>query len=182
MNSNNGGTDRPGVFDRASTFSSNALMVMACVGITLMMLHVTADVIGKYLFTTPVPATFESVEVYYMVALVYLPFAYIARGEGHIFVELFTRGLSTARRRAMDGAVGFLTLIWMCLLAWYAGEEAVTTTLDSELRETAEGFIYIWPSRWFVPLGCGVMGFAVLLRIVQDFRGAIEARGEAAGL
>lgn len=169
-------TDPPGLLDRASAISSNALMTIACVGITLMMLHVTADVAGKYLLSVPVEATYETVEIYYMVALVFLPFTYIARGEGHIFVELFTRNLSDRGRHALDGAIGILTLIWVCLLAWYAGEEAVTTTLDNELRETAEGFLLVWPSRWFVPFGCGVMAFAVLLKIAEDFGKAVGGR------
>lgn len=176
MSQNNGRIGRRRPFDRLSAASSNGLMIMACAGITLMMLHVTADVAGKYLLSIPVAATYEAVEVYYMVALVYLPFTYIARGEGHIFVELFTRNLSDRGRFALDGSVGILTLIWVCLLAWYAGEEAVTTTLDGELRETAEGFLLVWPSRWFIPLGCGVMALAVVLKIAGDFRNAIGGK------
>lgn len=156
-----------------SGFSSNGLMFLACAGVTLMMLHVTADVIGKYVFHTPVPATYETVQVYYMVALVFLPFAYVARGEGHIHVELFSRNLSPRNRSALDASVGILTLVWVCLLAWYAGEEAVTTTIDGELQETSDGFLLMWPSRWFIPFGCGAMALAVVLRIAEDLKRAV---------
>ncbi|NQV55203.1 MAG: TRAP transporter small permease [Rhodospirillales bacterium] len=160
--------------ERISALASNIAMVAACAFILLMMLHVTLDVLGKFFFTAPAPATIETVMFYYMVALVFLPFAYIARGEGHIFVELFTRKMSTRSRSFLDGIMGILTLIWVLALTWYAGEEAVTVTIAGEFQETAEGLLYIWPSRWFVPVGCGIMALAVVLRVTQDFRKAFR--------
>jgi TRAP-type C4-dicarboxylate transport system permease small subunit len=157
-----------------SALSSNGLMVIACAGVTLMMLHVTADVIGKYLFSASMPATYETVQMYYMVALVFLPFSYVARGEGHIFVELFSRNLSPRRRSAMDASVGLLTLVWVCLLGWYAGEEAVTTTIDGELQETAGGYLLVWPSRWFIPAGCAAMALAVVIKLSDDVKQAMS--------
>lgn len=147
---------------------SAAAMWTACVAITMMTLHVTADVIGKYLFRAPVPATFEAVEAYYMVALVFLPLSYIVRSEGHIVVELFTRNMPRRGQAALSVFTGILTLIWVALLAWYGGKEAVRMTADKELLQIAEGFIYVWPSRWAVPLGCGVMGIAVLAQLAAD--------------
>lgn len=156
--------------ERISAFTSNLAMVAACAFILIMMFHVTLDVLGKFLFTSPAPATLETVMFYYMVALVFLPFAYIARGEGHIFVELFTRKMSSRSCSFLDGVMGVLTLIWVVALTWYAGEEAVTVTIDGEFQETAEGILHVWPSRWFLPIGCGIMAFAVILRMTQDFR------------
>ncbi len=163
-----------GPLDWLARNSSNGLMILACVAITLMMVHVTLDVAGKHLFSEPVPATFETVEDYYMVMLVFLPFAYIARGEEHISVELFTRKMAPRPRFALDAAVGVLTLVWVGLLAWYSTEEAITTTLDGDLREIAEGYILVWPSRWFVPLGSGAMAIAVVIRIIEDAKAALR--------
>ena len=156
--------------ERLAAAASSLAMGAACIFILVMMLHVTLDVLGKYIFATPAPATIETVRLYYMVALVFLPFAYIARGEGHIFVELFTRKMADRPRAFLDGLMGMLTLLWVGALAWYAGEEAVTVTISLEFEETAAGLLYMWPSRWFVPLGSGIMALAVILRLVQDFR------------
>jgi len=127
-----------------------------------------ADVLGKWLFNHPLPGTFETVEDYYMVALVFLPFAYVARTEGHIFVELFTRRMAPRSLAALEACVGLLTLFWMVMITWYAGEEAITTTLNNDLREIPGGYLLIWPARWFVPVGCGVMILAVVGRIAND--------------
>lgn len=162
--------------ERLAAAASNVAMGAACLFILAMMFHVTLDVLGKFIFTTPAPATIETARLYYMVALVFLPFAYIARGEGHIFVELFTRKLSDRPRSFLDGLMGLLTLVWVGVLAWYSGEEAITVTIALEFEETAAGLLYIWPSRWFVPLGSGIMGLAVILRLTQDFRLAFRPR------
>jgi TRAP-type C4-dicarboxylate transport system permease small subunit len=156
--------------DRISALTSNLAMIVACAFILLMMFHVTLDVLGKYLFAVPAPATIEAVQFYYMVALVFLPFAYIARGEGHIYVELFTRRLAPRTQQFLDGVMGILTLAWVGAIAIYAGGEAITTTIDGEFQETAEGVVAVWPSRWFVPLGSGIMALAVVVKIVENFQ------------
>ena len=150
--------------------TSGLAMFAACFFILVMMIHVTMDVLGKYLFSVPAPATLEAVQFYYMVALVFLPFAYIARGEGHIYVELFTRSLPPRAQSFLDGMMGILTLAWVVAIAIYAGGEAITTTLDGEFQETAEGTVAVWPSRWFIPIGSGIMAIAVVVKIIADFR------------
>ena len=159
--------------DRVAGLTSDGLMLAACIGVIVVMIHVTAEAIGKYLFSTPMPATQETVQFYYMVGLVFLPIAYIARGEGHICVELFTQNMRGSARNWLNVFTGILTLIWVCLIAWYSGEEAITTTLDGELQETGNGFLIVWPGRWFIPLGCAAMGLGVAIQLFRDLRTAI---------
>ena len=168
------GQSPSGLLDRLAKFFSDAAMLLACLAVILMMIHVTAEAIGKYVFHVPMPATQETVQFYYMVALVFLPIAYIARGEGHICVELFTQNLKPPARARLDVFVGILTLIWVLLIAWYAGEEAVTTTLDGELQETGNGYLIVWPGRWFIPTGCAVMGMSVALQLLKDIRTVMQ--------
>jgi len=151
-------------------------MVIAGAAITLMMLQVTADVVGKYLLRQPVQATFEMVEDYYMLMLVFLPFAYVARTERHIVVELFTRNLSRRTLAALDAAVGLLTLTWVLLLAWYSCEEAITMTSEGELREISGGYLIIWPARWVEPIGCAAMALVVVNQLLKDFDAAFRHR------
>ncbi|MCC2095361.1 MAG: TRAP transporter small permease subunit, partial [Hyphomicrobiales bacterium] len=107
--------NQSGLLDRLAKFFSDLAMLAACIAVVLMMLHVTAEAIGKYVFHTPMPATQETVQFYYMVALVFLPIAYIARGEGHICVELFTQNMGPRSRTRLNIFVGILTLIWVLL-------------------------------------------------------------------
>ena len=175
-NAHHAATGQPptGPLDRLAKFFSDAAMLLACLAVVLMMIHVTAEAIGKYILHVPMPATQETVQFYYMVALVFLPIAYIARGEGHICVELFTQNLKPPARARLDVFVGILTLIWVWLIAWYAGEEAVTTTLDGELQETGNGYLIVWPGRWFIPTGCAVMSMSVALQLLKDIRTVMQ--------
>lgn len=155
---------------RLSAWASNIPMFVACVIILLMMGHVTLDVLGKKLLNRPFPATLETVQFYYMVGLVFLPFAYITRNQGHICVELFTQKMSYRSRAGLEAVVGVLTLIWVLLIAWYAGEEAILTTRDNELQETSTGYLIVWPGRWFIPVGAFLMAIAVIVQIMRDIR------------
>jgi TRAP-type C4-dicarboxylate transport system permease small subunit len=70
---------------------ASLLVWLALLAGSLMMLHVTLDVVARSLFNTPIAGTNEVVSAYYMVAAAFLPWAWIARSDGHIRVELFTR-------------------------------------------------------------------------------------------
>jgi hypothetical protein len=56
---------------------SNLLLAIGAAIITLMALHVIADVSCRYLLNQPLPGTIEIVSLYYMVAVIYLPLAYV---------------------------------------------------------------------------------------------------------
>jgi len=135
-----------------------------------MMLHVCADVFSKYLFNAPFTSTLQVVSGYYMVLISFFPLALVGREGGHIMVELFTRRLSRRATLRLDGAVGFVTLAYVLLLTWKTTEEALRRTAEGELWEIATGYLAIWPSRWFAPIGFGLLAIYVLLRIFRDLR------------
>jgi TRAP-type C4-dicarboxylate transport system permease small subunit len=66
--------------------------------------------------------------------------------------------------------MGIVTFVFMSVFAWATAQEAITRTLDGEVVQTAADHLIIWPSRWFLPVGCGVMAAYVLLRLINDFR------------
>ena len=150
----------------------NALFWLAALVTIIMMLHVVADVVGKQFFNTPIWGTLETVSGYYMVIVVFLPLAYVARTEGHIIVELFTRNLPPRKLARLDGAIGIVTLLFMGLFTWLTGLEAVTRTIQGEVWDIADGNMIIWPSRWVLPIGAAIMTAYVLIRVIKDFRQA----------
>lgn len=148
------------------------LMRLACFVGFLMMVHITVDVAGRVLFNQPLEGTIEIVSVYYMVAVAFLPLAWIAANEGHIFVELFTRKLPRRALFRLDTVVKTVTFAYMVLFAWQTGREAVRATAVGEMAETATGFLSIWPSRWLLPAGCALMALWLVARVVRDVRAA----------
>ena len=153
----------------------DALMWAGCFVGFVMMMHIAADVAGRVLFNHPLEGTIEIVSGYYMVAVAFLPLGYIAGHEGHIRVELFTRGLTERGLLRLDNVVDIVTFAYMTLFTWHTAAAAMEETIVGEVWETASGFVAIWPSRWLLPLGCALMAFYLLVRIVRNLR---EAPGE----
>jgi len=153
----------------------NLLMWLSCFVGFLMMMHVTVDVTGRVLFNHPLVGTIEIVAAYYMVAIAFLPLGYIVGHEGHIVVELFTRGLSPRGKFRLDLFVDIVTCAYISLFAWETAAEATDQTVVGEVWETATGFVAIWPSRWLLPIGCVLMALFLLVRIartlLRDSRG-----------
>jgi TRAP-type C4-dicarboxylate transport system permease small subunit len=155
---------------RALDRTVDALTWFACVLTVLMMLHVTADVIGRYVFNAPLVGTIEIVSAYYMAGLAFLPLALITRERGHIIVELFTTWMSRRGRTLLDAIVAVLSLVYVVMFTWQTVLIAIDKTGIREAREAGTGFIPIWQSRWVVPVGFGLMAVYLLIYIVRDFR------------
>lgn len=161
--------------DRWIGKAGNLSMRVACFAGFLMMVHITVDVAGRVLFNQPLEETIEIVSAYYMVAVAFLPLAWIAANEGHIIVELFTRKMPQRARLRLDTVVNTVTVAYMMLFAWQTATEAVRATAIGEMVETANGFIAIWPSRWLLPAGCALMALWLAVRVVNDIRAARRA-------
>lgn len=144
--------------------TSRGLMIASSIVITLMMVHIGADVIGKYFFNAPVHGTLEIVSLYYMVAIVYLPLAWGSHDGDQIKVELFTRRLPKAYLERHDGVGDFLLACFFGVIAWQSAIDALAKTKVAEMRETAIDLLIVWPSRWIVPLGFGVAGLFHIVR------------------
>jgi TRAP-type C4-dicarboxylate transport system permease small subunit len=134
----------------------------------LMMVHVTADVAGRTLFIHPLPGTTEIVSGWYMIAVAYLPWAYIAQQDSHIRVDLFTRGASPRFRMVLDLVVKLVTAAWVLVFGYETFIRAIQQTKADEVWEAAGFLISVWPSRWLLPVAGLSMGLYLLLRVASD--------------
>lgn len=143
---------------------------IAVIATIMMMLQVTADIIGREVFNAPITGTIEIASAYNMAALSFLPLALIARERGHILVELFTGWMKPTGRSLLDGFVGIVTVLYTGAFAWKAFEVAIEKTHLREAKEAGIGFVEIWPARWLVAIGFGLMACYVLVNMLQDFK------------
>lgn len=143
----------------------------------LMMIMVTADVIGRNLFNHPITGTVEIVSNYLMVMLAFLPLALIAKERGHIIVELFTGWMKRRARTGLDAAVAVITLAYMSAFTWKAVDIALSKTRIRDAKESGAGFIEIWPSRWVVVAGFGLMTVVVAVILVRDLIAVLRDEG-----
>ena len=148
----------------------DALTFVAGILMLLMMLHIVADVAGRTLFNHPLDGTTEIVSGYYMVAVIFFPLAYVTHYEGHITVELFTRGLPPRRLAGLEAVIGVVAFGFLVWFSWETIIAAYNSFLNNEQWETADDLVTIWPSRWFLPIGLVLMAAYLVFRIVEDAR------------
>jgi TRAP-type C4-dicarboxylate transport system permease small subunit len=157
------------------------MMWLALAAGFLMMLHTAVDVAGRTLFNHPLPGTTEIVSAYYMVAVAYLPWAWVALNNGHITVELFTRRCSPRTIFWLDVMAKVLTVVYVSLFTWQTEYMAVQQTLSGEAWEASTGYLPVWPSRWLLPIAGFFMTAYLVLRIVKDVGERVRRpAGEAA--
>lgn len=148
----------------------NLMMWLGCFFGFLMMMHVTIDVTGRVLFNHPLDGTIEIVSGYYMVAVSFLPLAWVSHNQGQIIVELFTRNWTGRKLLGLETVTNFLTFIYMSLFTWQTTLAAIEETEAGSVWETADGFMAIWPSRWMLPLAGLLMAIYFIARIFHDLR------------
>lgn len=141
------------------------LLVVSGAALLLMMLHVSADVVLRYMVGLPIPDTIETASYYYMILVVFLPLAFVERRSEHVEVELLVQVLSARLRNALYVAGRLFAVAVFGLLAYQSWLDA---QYYAELRETPMGSaLEIWPSRFALPIGFAFMVLALLLHAVK---------------
>lgn len=155
---------------RLTNYISYALAVIAALALGLMMLHVTADVIGKYFFNSPIPGTSEVVASYYMVAVVFLPLAWVEVSEGSITVELLYDLFPSVAKTCLLFVATSLSAVFYGVLAWLSWAPAVHAW---QIGEMVEGTwrVVIWPTKFILPLGLALACLTMLFRLVAIIQG-----------
>lgn len=155
---------------------SKILLLVAGVMLILMMLHVVADVIGKYFFRRPVVGTIEIVSWYYMVGVAMLPVAYVQINRGHLMVELFTMKLPPRGIAALDALVGIVASAYTGMVAWLVWFEAIRATARNRSLNLIWFDMPTWPSNWMLPVSFGLLTIVFVLQTVDDLGRVVTKR------
>ncbi len=146
----------------------NLVLWIALAAGAAMMVHVTADVTGRYFFGNPIEGTSEIVTYYYMVILSYLPWMWLARTDGHIKVDLFVRMLPEAAAFWLDVVVKAALVAYLALFAWQTWLQALRQTARGEVQQAGTLYLPVWPTRWLLPLAAGLMALWVVLHALDQ--------------
>jgi TRAP-type C4-dicarboxylate transport system permease small subunit len=163
------------ILDGITTFA----MTLAEICVFLMTIHVTLDVLSRWVIGDPLIATTEIVRFYYMVAIIYFPLAWVTRMDGHIAAQIFTQYMTDKNRQRLEGVIHILLFLFMAVLTWQTGTEAYRMMVINEVHQAADAFFKIWPARWYLPLGSGLMSIYALTMALQKLFGPIvETKGD----
>lgn len=134
----------------------------------LMMLHVSADVTGRYFFGMPIEGTTEIVSAYYMVIVAYLPWAYLAKNDTHIAVDIFTRLMPRGFAHWLDVVVKLVVVLYLGVFVYQTASQAINQTRIHEVWQAGTTFLPVWPSRWLPPIAAGLMLIYLVVKIIDD--------------
>ncbi|MCX7309942.1 MAG: TRAP transporter small permease [Afipia sp.] len=133
-----------------------------------MMLHVAADVTGRTVFGSPLAGTTEIVASWYMVAISFLPWAWLSKNDNHIAAGMFQHLGGPRFDFWVEVAAKIWTLVFLCVFVWQTCVQAIRQTALGEVWQAAGNFILIWPTRWILPIAGIVMMLYLVLRIIRD--------------
>ena len=140
-------------------------LAVAQAAIFAMMLSISIDAAGRYLFDRPLQGSYEVTSLYFMVMLCFLGMpAMHARG-GHIRLDVLHRLLARVPGRLTERLNALLAGAVFAFLAWHSGGEAVEKFVN---RDTTFGAVQLplyWSYVW-VPAGCGVLALRLALEVV----------------
>lgn len=146
----------------------HVIMIIGSILLGLMVIHTTFDVAMTYLANHPVEGTVEIVSRYYMVAIVFLPLAFIQAADKHIVAELLSERMNARQQRLCQCATWVLMAAFGLALAWQCSQEAMRMTAINEQFQTATYFIPTWPSRWIPVLAGSLIFIQALVSLCAD--------------
>ena len=161
--------------DRLVTFISRAVALIGGLAVALMMVHVTLDVLFRYVLNRPLAGTLTMVTYYYMILAAFVPLAFVERRGAHISVAVFTAMMPPLVTRLLSVVTGLLTMAVMALLAWRGGDAALQAMRKGLAQVQGDTEILVWPAYFAIPLGAGLMTLVLFWQIVTALSGR-EAR------
>jgi TRAP-type C4-dicarboxylate transport system permease small subunit len=167
------------LIDAALSRLARLLSGLGVLIVILMTVHIVADVTSRFFFNYPLAGTLEIVANYYMVGLIFLPLAVVQRNNGHIAAD-FLSGLITGRfRYFLDAFLALSMAVFAATIVWRTGVEALRSVDTLEAVQTSGYFVYIFPARWFIPIGVSVMGLCALVQCARNLVSAMRSRGSS---
>lgn len=156
--------------DRAFRKLTQGLMLVGGLGIILMMVNITLDVILKVFWNAPIQGTVEISSYYYMVAIVLLPMALVEYDDEQISVDLVFNHFPGWLKRVSLMITFIATAGMLSIMTWRTGLDAMRAFTVGEVVMGGREII-VWPARCMLPLGFGLAAIAAVLRAVMLLRG-----------
>jgi C4-dicarboxylate transporter DctQ subunit len=139
--------------------------------IMFLMFFATTEIIGRYIFNSPVPGHVEIVELI-MVGIVFFGIAYTQRVEGHVRMELFvTRVLKGRSYHIAEAITNILSLFVYIFILVYSFKATLFAFQIGD--NTAYLYWPTWPAKLAVPIGSFFLCIRFAVEVIQHTAQAI---------
>jgi len=133
--------------------------------IMFLMFFATTEIVGRYIFNSPVPGHVEIVELI-MAGVVFFGIAYTERVGGHVRMELFVT-------RVLKGRAYHIAEAVTCILSLFVYIFILIYTFKASLfaYQVGDNTAYLywptWPSKFAIPLGSFFLCTRFIIEIIQ---------------
>lgn len=152
--------------ERAADRLAQGLALIGAIGVTALLLHVAADVLTRNLLDRPIPATNEIVSRYYMVAIAFLPLAWVERRGGMVRVEILDTMASPRFKQISELVVSLLITAVYIVLADVTWVDALKNWRVGAFVDVLGRQIAVWPTYFLPPAGFALAGIVTFLRVI----------------
>jgi C4-dicarboxylate transporter DctQ subunit len=156
------------LFDRIS----EGLALAAGTIVLLLTLLITGEVVARKVLNAPLGFVFE-LSTYSVIAIVFLPLAFIQAQRRHIAVDLVVSRLSPGKQVVVDMVASVLCLVFCGLLTYKSGEIALKSC-EMGLRSAGRLAMPLFIPQAVVPVGSCVISLQFLLAILRDIRALLS--------
>jgi TRAP-type C4-dicarboxylate transport system permease small subunit len=166
---------RPGLFGRALHLAATGVALIGGAILFALTLLTVVSVVGRAVFSAPIPGDFELIEVGMAVAIFsFLPYCQIVRG--NVIVDLFTTNAGPRTKALLDGMGNLLYTAIAALLTWRVALGGL------EVRGYGETTMVLRVPVWwgYVPAVVS-LAFLTLVCAYTCWRSVAEYRGRLAG-
>lgn len=147
----------------------DAMAALAGVLLVFVMVSVSADVAGRYVFGRPIGWVVEFTE-YILLYIPFLAMAWLVREGGHVRIDVVLQALGPGTRSLVNAATSLAAALTCGLAAYWAA----ATTWDNYARDVLTVGIYPIPK--FIPLAVIALGLS--MSFIEFLRQARRERSQ----
>jgi len=150
--------------------TDTALMLLAFIGgavVLLLTLHVALGVIMRMVLQIEPPMTYEIVTKYYMMALAFVPVAWVERNGGMVSVELIDLALPPRANHLLGHFVALFSTLTYAALTYATWGAAMRNMTTGTYVLVQDYYLALWPGYFLLPLGFAVATLVTLLRLFE---------------
>ncbi|MBT3533528.1 MAG: TRAP transporter small permease [Rhodospirillaceae bacterium] len=129
------------------------------------MLWVVGEVIGRYVFNSPLPGHLEGAELL-LPMIVFFGVSYVQARDGHVGMTFVVDALPKKVRRVTDILSLIVSALTCAALAYFSSKNAWLAWSYEDVTMSPP-YWPVWPSAAVIPLGYGMLAFRMILQVMQ---------------
>lgn len=162
---------------RLTNQAAVGLALLGTLGILLMVVHVTLDVVLRATLSVSIPATVDLVTRYYLITLALLPLGWVEWRKQMITVEAMEGMMGQRLVRLSDVLVSLLSAVVYAILAVATWGKAMEQYAIASYVMALDVPLPVWPTYFVLPIAFALSTVVCVVRVPLLARGELPLHG-----